>query len=176
MTIDDCYSIGQIVKLHGFKGSVGVSLDVDNPDEYALMESLFVVIDNQLVPFFIESIQMKPNKKAVIKFEDVDSEDIAKRLLKKKMYLPLEVLPTLTGTDFYYHEIGGFTAFDSDQKEIGKIEAVLEGAAQDIFQIYQGKKESLIPVNDNWILDVNRADKTMTINVPEGLIDFYLNL
>ena len=35
-------------------------------------------------------------------------------------------------------------------------------------------KEILIPIVDEWILEVNREHKAILVNVPEGLIELYL--
>ena len=49
---DDCYRLGNIVKLHSFKGEVTIFLDVDTSEEFKQLESVFVDFDNKLIPFF----------------------------------------------------------------------------------------------------------------------------
>ena len=87
----------------------------------------------------------------------------------------MDLLPKLSGNKFYFHEIIGYKAIDTEEGEIGTIEAVLDGNAQDIFQIKRGKKEILIPIVDDFLLEVNREKKEILLNAPEGLIEFYLN-
>lgn len=70
MNIDACYQLGYVIKKHGVKGEVSVLLDVDFPEEYSELESVFVEINQKLVPFFIEAIQIRDDK-AVIKFEHI---------------------------------------------------------------------------------------------------------
>ena len=90
------------------------------------------------------------------------------------MYLPLKSLPKLTGTDFYYHEVIGFTIYDQSNTEVGTIKAVNDSAAQAYFEVEAQGKQILIPMIDEWILEVNREEKAMLINIPDGLLEIYL--
>ena len=85
MNIDACYQLGYVIKKHGTKGEVSVYLDVDYPEEYTNLESVFVETNQKLVPFFIDTNQIRDNK-AVIRFEDVDTQDQAAELKSKKLY------------------------------------------------------------------------------------------
>ena len=67
----DCYRLGAIAKLHSYKGEVSIFLDVDDLQEYKHLESVFVEYDNKLVPFFLESIQIRQNGFATVKFMDI---------------------------------------------------------------------------------------------------------
>jgi 16S rRNA processing protein RimM len=55
MNKDQCFYLGSVAKLHGYKGGLSLYLDVDYPDDYTEMESVFIEINKQLVPFFMES-------------------------------------------------------------------------------------------------------------------------
>jgi 16S rRNA processing protein RimM len=74
MRKDDCFELGYISRPHGLNGSMVLVLDVDFPNQYEKLKSLFVEVKGQLVPYFIESLQIRPDK-AVIQLEEVDSEE-----------------------------------------------------------------------------------------------------
>ena len=59
MNKKDCFHLGKIAKLHGFKGEVSLHLDVTNPEDYASLDALFIDINNHLTPFFVESLKLK---------------------------------------------------------------------------------------------------------------------
>lgn len=118
---------------------------------------------------------MHKNTLLRVKFEDINSEAEADKIIGCEVYLPLSILPKLEGNKFYFHEIIGFTAQDVNLGDIGVITDVNDTAAQAIFIITNSdNKEILIPVIDEFIKEVNRKTKTILFKTPEGLIDLYL--
>lgn len=174
MQKEDCYYVGKITKPHGFKGNLIVHLETDEPELYENMESVFIETNGMLVPFFFEFAQVHGNNKLLVKFEDVSAEE-AERLVNKELYLPLDTLPELEGNDFYYHEIIGFTLYDQTNTEIGVIQSINDSTAQALFELEFEGKQILIPIVDEWILEVDRENQAILVNVPDGLIDLYLN-
>ena len=76
MTQDNCYLLGYIVRTHGTAGNVVIYLDVDYPDDYEDLETVYIEIKGELVPYFIEDINLQKQSNAIVTFEDVDSIDI----------------------------------------------------------------------------------------------------
>ena len=170
----DCFFVGKIVKKYSFKGELLVKLDTDDPEQFLEMESVFVEKHKNLIPFFIESISMHKSALLRIKFEDVSSEADAESLLGSELYLPLDLLPKLSGNRFYYHEIIGFTIVDVSFGTVGVVNGVNDSTAQALFEIDKDGTEVLIPISDDIIQNVDRNNRTITIQAPEGLIDIYL--
>jgi 16S rRNA processing protein RimM len=170
----DCFHLGYVAKLHGFKGEVSLFLDVTNPEDYESIEMVFIEIADQLTPFFLESLKLKNKNFAAAKFEGVISEDDARILLRKNLYLPAEILKELSGTNFYDHEVAGFEVIDTEYGVVGVLESIIDLPANPLIQIMNGSKEVLIPLNKNTVKVVDRKNKKLTIESPSGLIDLYL--
>jgi 16S rRNA processing protein RimM len=176
MLIDDCFLLGHFVKAHGFKGELISFLDVDSPSNYKNIKEIYVEINNKLVRFDIEKIKLLEKNHALIKLKGIDDEDIANTIVKAHIYLPLSYLPKLSDTQFYYHEIINFEVIDHKNGNIGKIIRVLDMPQQAILEVkHESGKQILIPVADEIIKRVNRIDKQLYIDAPEGLIDIYLS-
>ncbi|MBD79770.1 MAG: 16S rRNA processing protein RimM [Crocinitomicaceae bacterium] len=174
MNTDECYYLGYIVKAHGLKGAFQVKLDVTDPQEYKELESVFVEIDKQLIPFFLENISIQQKGQAKVQFEDINSQEEARQLVGKQLFLPLDLLPELTGNHFYYHDIPGYLVKDKEFGEIGKIIEVMEAPSQDLLVIDCKGKEVLVPITDDSILKVDRTSKVIEVTTPDGLIAMYL--
>lgn len=170
----DCFNLGYVAKLHGFKGEVSLFLDVTDPSDYEKLESVFIDINGQLTPFFVESFKLKNHPFAAVKFEGVNSENDARVILRKDLYLPVSFLKELSDTNFYDHEVVGFTVIDEKYGEVGKLESIIDFSNNPLIQIMNGEKEVLIPLISKLIRKVDRESKTLHINAPEGLIDLYL--
>ncbi len=173
MLKEDCFFLGSIVGKYSFKGEVLVKLDTDSPKNYLDLSAVFINKPQGLVPYFITRSQLHKTSLLRIKFEDVDSENEADRLIKKELYLPMDQLPKLSGNQFYYHEVRGFTAFDQFKKEIGIIKTVNDSGPQALFVIDVNGTEILIPVHDNFIKELDRTEKKIHLELPDGLLEIF---
>jgi len=173
MQKEDCFYLGKIVKKYSFKGELLAKLDTDQPELYEHLDAIFIQVKNNFIPFFVESSQLHKSELLRIKFEDVDNEGDADVLLKSELYLPLEFLPKLEGNKFYFHEVINFKIIDVNFGEVGIIKAINDSTAQSLFEIDRNGIEVLIPMNDEFIIEVNRETKSILVETPEGLIDLY---
>jgi 16S rRNA processing protein RimM len=174
MTGESFFYLGKILKTHGNKGHVVVHLDVDDPEEYRELESVFLDLQGERIPFFITSVELKAKGKALFHFQDFNTADEATVMQGLKMYLPAAALPKLRGNRFYYHEIVGFVVTDEARGEIGILEEVLDLPHQSLFSIRFQGKEILLPVVDEVIVKVDRRHKRLLVRAPEGLLDIYI--
>lgn len=171
--LEGYFYLGKITKVFGLKGELLVYLDTDELEKYKSMESVFFEINEEPVPFFIASIKYKSDNQFIVQFEDIDAQE-AMQYVNTSLYLPLSELPPLTGNKFYYHEVKGFRIIDAVYGDVGTCETVLEYPHQAVFQILHPKGEILIPIVDKIIQKVDRINKRIYIEAPDGLIDVYI--
>ena len=96
MKKEDCFYLGRVAKTHGLKGEVTIKLEADDPSAYFEMKHFFLEINKVLTPFFVEKIT--PNgDKFFVQVQDVKTVEQAQNLVGKSVYLPLEMLPKLSG-------------------------------------------------------------------------------
>lgn len=175
MNIKDCFFLGTVAKLHGFKGEVSLFLDVSNPGDYRHLNTVFIEIEGILVPFFIEHTKVKNKGFITVKFQGIDTESLAKALLKKSLYLPLNQLIELDDLSFYDHEVIGYSVTDVKKGDIGVVTNVLDIKSNPLLVISSDShKEILIPIFKGLVKKVNRNSKALCIEAPEGLIELYL--
>lgn len=175
MRKDECFHLGKIVSKYSYKGEVLIKLDTDEPEIYEGMESVFVDLGKNLIPFFIEKSQLHKSSLLRVQFEDVGDEAAANLVLGKEVFLPLTQLPKLSGNQFYYHEVIGFTLMDAKHGDIGIIESINDSSSQVLFEAKKDGKELLIPISDDIISKVDRESKIIYVTTPDGLVDLYLS-
>jgi 16S rRNA processing protein RimM len=156
------------------RGEVLIYLDTDEPELYEEMESVFVEFNKNLVPFFIESSSLHKNDFLRVQFEDVDTEEEADSILNCDVYLPLSMLPKLEGNKFYFHEVIGFEIEDKRLGVFGKIVSINDTTAQPLFEVLNGTVEILIPMIDHFLVEIDRKNKKVIMDLPEGLVEMYL--
>jgi len=172
--LNDYFYLGKITKLFGLKGELMVYVDSDEPEKYHHLELVFFEIEEEPIPFFIESMKIKSANQLIVKFEDIDLAS-ASKYINTSLFLPINMLPLLDDNKFYFHEVKGFTIIDSNYGTLGICKDILEYPHQAIFQIKHIKGEILVPVVDQYIRKVDKKNKTIEIETPIGLIDIYIN-
>jgi 16S rRNA processing protein RimM len=174
MRREDCFVLGKITRKHSFKGEVVAKFDTDNLASYQNLESIFLDIRGELVPFFIDDLTMLP-KGVRLKLEDVNSEQEAQRLVGCAIYLHDSMLPAPSEGELFIHEIIGYEVIDSNYGTLGKLQSVVEGV-QDLFLVEHPTGRIIyIPwVKEAIVKEIDQTHKTISVNTPEGLVDLYL--
>ena len=175
MKKEDCFYLGRIVKKYSFKGEIILKLDTDEPAIYENLDAVFLDLGKNLLPFFIEESLLQKGNQLRIRFEDVNNEADADTILKTDVYLPIELLPKLEGDQFYFHEIIGFILEDVNFGAVGKITAINDKTAQDLFVVEKNGNEILIPMIDDFIKKIDRKNKKVIVETPEGLIEMNMD-
>lgn len=169
----DYFFLGKITKLFGISGYFFVYLDTDEPEKYSQLDAVFVDCGGELIPYIIEDFQYRGANQAVLKFKDTDY-NFAKALVKSDLYLPLSMLPPLTGNCFYFHEVIDFQVVDKEKGNIGRCKNFYDVTSHLIMQVDFDGIEIFIPVVDECFESVDRENKIIYITAPNGLIDIYL--
>ena len=174
MNENNYYYLGKVTRKFSFKGELIVFLDTDTPSHYYGLKKIFLKVDNSYIPYFISKISKYKNNSVRVKFEDVKNESEAMELINYEIFLPIEELPKLEGKKFYYHEVIGFKVIDINHGEIGEITHINDQTPQHLFVVKSSGKEILIPINDDFILDLDRINKIVNLKIPEGLLNIYM--
>lgn len=173
MDLKDFYYLGKVTKLFGYKGELVFFFDVDDILEYQNLDAVFIDINGDLIPFMIQKLKLHQGSTAVVRLQDVDDIEAARRIINAELYLPISTLPKLEGNRFYYHEIIGYTVVDEVGGDIGIVEEVNDQTAQALLIIKDGPREILFPIVDELIDKLDRNKKRIYVRFPEGLLDLY---
>jgi 16S rRNA processing protein RimM len=170
MEIKSALKIGFILKPHGLKGEVTISLDVSAPEDMESLQSVFLEKDNRLIPYFIEAISVR-GPKAFIKFEDVNSLEMAAEISRQGIYIPKPERAKSKQGEFYPDEVIGYKVSTESDELIGIIKEVMEEGPNPMLVLDHDNKEVLIPLNSPFIENVDKRKKQIVVNLPEGFLD-----
>ena len=170
---EDIFQIGRLIKPHGLHGELSFEFTVDVFDKtetpYFICE-----IEGIFVPYFIESYRLKNNNSGFVKFEEVDSDEEAKRLSKVNLYVSRTLLledfspEDVLNTDFY----AGYQITDQNGNTIGKIISTDDSTENVLFNVLSASEtEILIPASDDYILKIDDNAGVIQMEIPEGLLE-----
>ena len=168
---EEIFKIGQFAKPHGIKGEIGLitNSDVfdDSDDPYIVCE-----MDGILVPFFIEEYRYKSDTVILLKLANVNDEKAAREFSNREVYYPLDEVDEedLIG-DMTWDSFVGYTVIDEKHGELGPVTDVDESTINVLLQISYKGDEILLPAAEELILTADHDKKTLTVSVPDGLLD-----
>ena len=122
----------------------------------------------RLVPFFIEEYRFKSDANAIVKFEDIDTQERARELTGCEVYFPRELADT-DENSISWAAIVGFDIIEAEsEKTIGRIASVDDTTINILFELEDGR---LIPASEDLITAVNQQAHTISMHLPAGLLD-----
>ena len=164
---EEVYKIGKLGKTHGVKGEISFLFDDDVFDR-ADADYLVLMVDGILVPFFMEEYRFRSDTTAIVKFCDIDTQERARELTGCDVWFPRALADSDDDT-ITWAAIVGFDIIDANSgKPIGRIASVDDTTLNILFCLEDGR---LIPASEDLITGINKENKQITINIPEGLLD-----
>lgn len=174
MKVEDCFRVGSILKTKGLKGEMQLYVDFENLADIDF-DVLFIDMSGKLIPYFIESVKYQQKNAAYLYLEDIDTIEKASLLVKKDLYLPNKLKPKKRKSDFTLKDLKGFTAIDENEGELGEITDIHEYPQQLIAAVTYKNCEVLFPLNEEIIRGIDVVKSLVTVDLPEGLLDIYLD-
>ena len=171
ITVEDCTAIGTITKIHGLRGNVVVQCEDFLLEDFE-GEPVFLLLDGGPVPFFItpESVRTRGGSSYLLHFDDVDTEKEALELVGATVMIDSSLLDDeeeFDESDFY--RFVDYKSCDVNSGEIGVVTDVTDYSGNIVFTIVVKGKEVLLPLSDEFILDVDDENRILYVAVTEDL-------
>ena len=163
---EDFTYFGKFLKPHGTKGEITLqseSITLGDDCDFVACE-----IDGILVPFFFESTRPKNGDTIIAKIERMNSAEEVAYLTNRSAYIPKEWTEDNEILSWGYFK--EFKAIDETAGELGKVVDIDESTINTLFVIENGNKEILVPVQEEFIVDIDHDNKVITFSLPEGLV------
>ena len=167
----DCFLVGTVFKLHGYKGDVNIYNDDDIPFDFSSIKYFLIDLDNNLIPFFVDRVRSTKPNIILVKFKDINSEKEAKNILKKAVFLPNELSLVENNNGFTEKQLLGFTIIDIKMGELGKITYINSQTAQQLIYVNKDGKEFCFPKHEQFIKKIDVKEKIMEVEISKELLD-----
>ena len=164
--------IGKIVAPHGITGHVIIEHALGKPIHFKGIDAIFVEKNAaSFIPYFIQSAAAKTDTISHLQLEGINSREATAMLLGKKVWLPQDEFQKLVDKQSPLALLG-YTVVEAG-KSLGIIQEVIEQPHQLMVTIlYQGQ-EAYIPLHEESLKAVNHKAKTISVELPDGLLDLY---
>jgi 16S rRNA processing protein RimM len=164
--------LGRIQKVQGYDGTLKVKLERDFIENIPTLEWVFLEIEGKPVPFFVSSTDYEGNDILKIRLTGYDTFEKASMFAGCRVNMTSGTLKENSGDN---SDITGFTVMLSDKSIVGTIEEIIINPGHDLIRILSpAKKEVLVPLHSDFISGINKKNKTITMDLPEGLMEINL--
>ena len=164
---EEVYQIGKLGKTHGVKGEVSFLFDDDVFDRVDA-DYLILKVDGIFVPFFIEEYRFRSDANAIVKFEDIDTQERARELTGCEVFFP-RALADSDQDSISWAAIVGFDIIEVESgNQIGRIDSVDDSTLNILFCLEDGR---LIPASEDLITAIDQQARTITMHLPAGLLE-----
>ena len=165
-------SIGKFVATFQVGGQLVLRHHLGKKTSLKGLESLFIEKQkDELLPYFIESAKAKNEEEIYIKLEGVNTKEFAQTLVQKQVWLPEEEFHKYTGTTAPISMLG-YHIID-ERVDLGKILEVIEQPHQMLCRIDLDGKEALIPIHQDTLKKIDKKNRQVLVELPEGLLDIF---
>ncbi|HET8621932.1 MAG TPA: ribosome maturation factor RimM [Gemmatimonadales bacterium] len=167
-------AVARLRKPHGLKGDVVLFPLTDDPATVLAEGRRVWVMDlaGDVVggPLEIERSRAY-HREWLVKFAGIEGRDALEPLRGRFLAAPAAELPAPSGDEVYVHEMEGFAVRLEDGTPLGLVSAVYEMPAGLMIEVQGAKREFLLPYRREFVREVDRAARRLTVAPPEGLLD-----
>lgn len=169
-------AVGKLLKTHALKGELNVMLDIA-PEYLEEGNPVILDIDGIYVPFYTDSLRPKGSFSYLVKFEGIDSEAEAKKLVNKTVYALRDRLKEFMQENYdeeyaLYDDLIGWTIEDVDSGAIGKVVDIDTNTENELFIVETPDNKTVyIPLTEDFIDKMDEEAKIILMHLPDGLLD-----
>jgi len=163
--------VGKIVNTHALQGEVKVISNSDfKAERFKKGSQLFIDFNGEHLPVIVAA-HREHKRMDLLKFKDLNTINQVEKYKGCDLLVSSERLEDLAEEEFYYFEIIGCTVKTTDGAVMGKISEILETGANDVWIVKRwDQKDLLIPYIEDVVKEVNLEQKTVVIELIEGLL------
>ena len=169
MLVPEGAKAGKISKPYGLQGEVNVILEPRTGNNIEPDNPLFIDIDGQRVPFFVEEVELVSTEQAIIKFEFINSLEEAREISGCVLYFDPRHQPEDKGGAKDLSTLVGYNATDKLIGPLGLISEYLPHAMNPLFIIKTEDREIMVPAVWDFIEHIDPEKKLLHFNLPEGI-------
>ena len=157
--------VAQVLKSNGTDGELLLSFFDVAPEDIDLQEPVFIEFDGLPVPFYFESFTPRGNNRALVRLTGVRSLKDADELAGQSVY-----------ADYFEEEeeedLVGWTLCNADGQTVGTVVDYEDIPGNPCLWVQRPDgEEVLIPFHEDFIVSMEESTQTITMSIPEGILD-----
>ena len=163
--------VGKIANTHGLRGEVKVAVWMDYPEEFEELETVYLKTRKETLKLTVKNVRYQKNN-LIVRFAEFNDINEVEQYKNCVLYADRDELGELPEGVHYIVDLIGLDVYNEEGEKLGVIADVINNGASDIYDVKrEGKKNMLLPVIDEVVLDVDTDAKKVTVHMIDGLED-----
>lgn len=163
-------AVGLLRRPHGVHGEIMLEIQTDYPERLSPGTTYFA--GKEYIPLKIAT-NRKHNKGLLLSFENINDRDKISRLRNNRLYVLLSDWPPLPEGEYYDYQLIGLEIIEKETgKMLGELKEIIQTGANDVYVVRsESGREILLPDIPDVILDIDLAQRQMSVYLIPGLVD-----
>lgn len=163
-------AIGLLRRPHGVRGEIMFEIKTDFPERIKPGEEFYV--GKEHTPLTVAT-KRSHNKGLLLSFEGINDRDAIGLLRNHSVYVDLNDWEPLPEGSYYDFELIGLQVIEKETEEVlGELKQIIKTGANDVYLVKsESGREILLPAIPEVILDIELADRQMSVFLLDGLLD-----
>ncbi len=163
--------IGKISKAKGLKGHINAFVDPDFVWRLKKVDVLYLNLKENKIPYFVDKYEMSDSGHSLFLLEGIDDRTKAEALHGKEIFTEESNLKKANKYDSLEYLIG-YKVIDEYLGALGIVNEVYDTpSTHAMIQINFRDKQVMIPLVEEYNLNINNRNKTITLLMPDGMLD-----
>ena len=165
------FKVGWVKEAHGLRGEVYVKLLSKDPEW--LGEFSHFALGSEESLSLHEAKSWKPHKQGIIlSIKGITNRNQSEALKGQDFSIPRHLLQTQSDESPFLIEVLNFRVIDVRVGFVGTVVGFVDNGAQDLLEVKDDQDVvHLIPFVDSFLVEISRDEKTIRMDLPEGLIE-----
>ena len=165
-----CYlAIGRVVRAHGVKGEISVTILTDFPERFETTEWVYLGNEYEADAYRLEKYRWH-KKNILLTLAGITDRTQAEQLKGQLVQVPIEEAVPLPEGNYYLYQLVNLQVVTTDNRVLGTITDIIETGANDVFVVSDGQKELLLPSIPDVVKSVDTNKGQVVVELIDGLI------
>ncbi|HOP39766.1 MAG TPA: ribosome maturation factor RimM [Geobacteraceae bacterium] len=169
--VQELILIGKVLGTHGIRGQLRIVPYSGDPASITSLRTFFLGKPGGQYESYVIERAVVHKKRALVKLKDLDDINQVLSLAGREVFIHRDQLPELSDGEYYWCDLIGLEVRTEEGDILGDLKNILETGSNDVYVVMSGEREILIPATEEVVLAVDLDGRSMTVRLPDGLLD-----
>lgn len=167
---ENLISVAKLRKPHKVSGAFRFMF-LREPKTGSLPSHFMISEKGQYLPFFVKSYEVLSEQDGIIQFEEITTPEQARLYNGRELFLEEKMAKKFfrPGAEEFAF-LTGYKLLNAKGEECGSIQGITETPMQVFIELKTAEAECLIPLAEDWVVDIDKKKKILQLDFPEELL------